>query len=138
MAEYIDRSEIKYEMWAVGPLCSPMMIVRKKTIESIPAADVYTEEDVRNAYTDGYSTGMEQGMKKVSVRGNWNIRCESHRDNYTGEVDEEFYLECSVCGRKVWDVSQDDVLAGRYGKIVADYPFCHCGAKMSAEEVPNG
>ena len=40
MAEYIDRSEIKYEMWAVGPLCSPMMIVRKKTIESIPAADV--------------------------------------------------------------------------------------------------
>ena len=23
-------------------------------------------------------------------------------------------------------------------KIVADYPFCHCGAKMSAEEVPNG
>ena len=58
MAEYIDRSEIKYEMWAVGPLCSPMMIVRKKTIESIPAADVYTEEDVRNAYTDGYSTGM--------------------------------------------------------------------------------
>ena len=28
--------------------------------------------------------------------------------------------------------------AGRYGKIVADYPFCHCGAKMSAEEVPNG
>ena len=40
MAEYIDRSEIKCEMWAVGPLCSPMMIVRKKTIDSIPAADV--------------------------------------------------------------------------------------------------
>lgn len=32
-----------------------------------PAADVYTEEDVRNAYTDGYSTGMAQGMEKSVV-----------------------------------------------------------------------
>lgn len=34
--------------------------------DCIPAAEVYTEEDVRNAYNDGYSVGMEQGMNKVS------------------------------------------------------------------------
>lgn len=64
------------------------------------------------------------------VHGNWNIRCETHRDNHTGEVDEDFYLECSECRRKVWDVSQSDVLLGRYGKICNDYPYCLCGAKM--------
>ena len=64
------------------------------------------------------------------VQGNWNIRCEAHRDNHTGEVDEDFYLECSECHRKVWDVSQSDVLLGRYGKICNDDPYCHCGAKM--------
>ena len=40
MAEYIERDSIKYEQWSVGPLCAPLMIVRKKTIDSIPAADV--------------------------------------------------------------------------------------------------
>ena len=40
MAEYIERSSIKYEQWAVGPLNEPLMVVRKKTIDSIPAADV--------------------------------------------------------------------------------------------------
>lgn len=38
--EYIERSAIKYEQWAVGPLNAPLMVVRKKTIDSIPAADV--------------------------------------------------------------------------------------------------
>ena len=40
MAEYIERAAIKYEQWAVGPLNQPLMVVRKKTIDSIPAADV--------------------------------------------------------------------------------------------------
>ena len=40
MAEYIERKAIKYEMWEVGPLCSPMMCVRKATVDRIPAADV--------------------------------------------------------------------------------------------------
>lgn len=40
MAEYIDRKAIKYETWAVGPLCEPLMVVRKRTIDNIPAADV--------------------------------------------------------------------------------------------------
>ena len=80
---------------------------------------------------------LEQVDTAPVVNGNWNIRCETHRDYSTGEVDEDFYLECSVCNRKVWDVSQDDVLLGRYGKICSDYPYCHCGAKMDLE-VTNG
>lgn len=40
MAEYIEREAIKYEQWPVGPLYEPIMVVRKKTIDNIPAADV--------------------------------------------------------------------------------------------------
>lgn len=40
MADYIDRESIKYEKWAVSPLCRPLMVVRKATIDNIPAADV--------------------------------------------------------------------------------------------------
>ena len=45
MAEYIKKKDIKYEMWAVGSLNGPLMVVRKKTIDNLPAADV--EERVR-------------------------------------------------------------------------------------------
>ena len=38
--EYIEREAIKYEQWPVGPLYEPIMVVRKKTIDNIPAADV--------------------------------------------------------------------------------------------------
>lgn len=40
MDAYIEREAIKYELWSVGPLNEPMMVVRKKTIDRIPAADV--------------------------------------------------------------------------------------------------
>ena len=40
MAAYIEREAIKYELWSVGPLNEPMMVVRKETIDRIPAADV--------------------------------------------------------------------------------------------------
>lgn len=39
MKDLISRSAIKYEQWSVGPLCEPLMVVRKKTIDSIPAVD---------------------------------------------------------------------------------------------------
>ena len=40
MDEYIKRDAIKYELWASSPACELLMVVRKKTIDSIPAADV--------------------------------------------------------------------------------------------------
>jgi hypothetical protein len=63
------------------------------------------------------------------VHGHWIIRCETHQD-FFGEVDEEFYLECSECHRKVWDASQDAIISGQYHKATSDFPYCHCGAKM--------
>lgn len=62
--------------------------------------------------------------------GNWSLRCDVHRDNVTGEVDEDYYLECSECKRKVFDISQDAVICGRWADVVKDFPYCHCGAKM--------
>jgi hypothetical protein len=81
-----------------------------------------------------YKEGYEQGQRDAVKHGRWSIRCETHHDTYTGEVDEEFYLECSECHRNVWDVSQDAILMGDYRKAVADFPYCHCGCKMDLEE----
>lgn len=67
------------------------------------------------------------------VHGHWNIRCETHHDTYTGETDENFYIECSECRRKVWDVDQMAAMNGEYRRLIADYPHCHCGARMDGE-----
>lgn len=64
------------------------------------------------------------------VHGRWEVKCESHRCDHTGEYDEDYYLECSVCHRKVWDVSQDALIMGDIEKATKDFPFCHCGARM--------
>lgn len=65
--------------------------------------------------------------------GHWKICCDTHRDNWTGEVDEEFYLVCSECHRMVWDVNQMDAMNLNHKKIVEAYPYCHCGAKMEVD-----
>ena len=64
------------------------------------------------------------------VHGRWAVKCESHLDQASGEFDEDYYIECSECGRKVWDISQDAALFGDWQKIFNDFPYCHCGAKM--------
>ena len=93
MAEYIKRDAIKYELWAVRTACEPLMVVRKKTIDSIPAADVVPV-----------------------IRGSWKLlRHDRFSDVY----------QCSQCGRKVSLTHGRDVLE--------QFPYCHCGAKMSAE-----
>lgn len=63
--------------------------------------------------------------------GNWSLLCDVHRDSVTGEVDEHYYLECSECKRKVFDISQDAVITGRWADVIKDYPYCHCGANMT-------
>lgn len=64
------------------------------------------------------------------VHGHWSLRCDSRRDYSTDEWDEDFYLECSECKRKVWDINQRLAVSGEWGKLVEQYPYCHCGAKM--------
>lgn len=60
MKEYIKREAIKYEQWAVGPLNAPLMVVRKETIDAIPAADVV--ERKRGEWID---TGFENSTGKI-------------------------------------------------------------------------
>lgn len=92
------------------------------------------------AIHQGIATGVNWGRNTIMeapaadvvevVHGHWNIRCDSHHDTWTGETDEEFYLECSECKRKVWDVNQMAAMNGDYLKLIADFPYCHCGAIM--------
>lgn len=73
--------------------------------------DVYTEEDVRDAYTGGYSCGMEQGMGKVVVHGRWVVKYDSKKKVW-----------CSVC----------DHVRDIYTQI--GWHYCpNCGAKMDGE-----
>lgn len=65
----------------------------------------------------------------IQKTGNWSLRCEAQK-GHMDEVDEVFYLECSECRRKVWDISQDDALKGNWAKLIEPFPYCHCGAKM--------
>jgi len=50
-----------------------------------------------------------------------------------GEVDSDWYLVCSECGREVpvyeyWPPDID------IEKLTEEYPYCHCGAKMDNEK----
>ena len=77
-----------------------------------------------------YVETVEGRQKFVKERhGQWEVKSESQQ-LYCGEYDETFYLECSECKRKVWDISQTKAMFGEHEKIFADYPYCHCGAKM--------
>lgn len=69
--------------------------------------------------------------------GNWSLRCDA-RKGYMDEVDEVFYLECSECRRKVWDINQGDAMMGNWEKLIEPFPYCHCGAKMHQEVKDDG
>lgn len=73
----------------------------------------------------------------IQKTGNWSLRCDV-RKGYMDEVDEVFYLECSECKRKVWDINQSDAMAGNWVKLIEPFPFCHCGAKMHQEVKEDG
>ena len=73
MAEYIEREALKYETWTTWPLCEQITVVRKKTIESIPAADVAPVrhgrwDRVKNPQWPAYS------HDKCSLCGWWNTK----------------------------------------------------------------
>ena len=68
--------------------------------------------------------------ESLKSKGHWDIRCDYCVDVVTREADESFYLECSECKRKVWDVNQMAAMNGEYRKLIEQYPYCHCGCKM--------
>lgn len=78
MAPYIEREALKYETWTTWPLCEKITVVRKKTIESIPAADV---APVRH--------------------GRW----EHHYHDSGSPIDDKWYCsECNMCNghKRTW------------------------------------
>ena len=78
MSDYIKREAIKYETWTTWPLCEQIIVVRKKTIESIPAADV---APVRH--------------------GRW----EHHYHDSGSPIDDKWYCsECNMCNghKRTW------------------------------------
>lgn len=87
MAEYIEREAIKYELWSVGPLNEPLMVVRKKTIDRIPAADV---APVRHGrwIKRGYVCGENEYECSVCHETEW--RSSASRMKY-----------CMFCGAKM-------------------------------------
>lgn len=82
MAAYIEREAIKYELWSVGPLNEPLMVVRKKTIDRIPAADV---APVRHAQWIKDESGTII-CSECGEEHDW----QEYRANY-----------CDVCGAKM-------------------------------------
>ena len=68
--------------------------------------------------------------KSLRPNGHWNIRCDYYDDDMLRDADESFYLECSACKRKVWDINQLAAMDGKYRELIEQYPYCHCGCKM--------
>ena len=82
-------------------------------IDNAPTVDMNTELSV------AYLKGRRQGQSDVRPQGEWIMQ--------RHDLDGCFYT-CSNCGRMIRvplfiDDPEDN-------ETLADYPFCHCGAKM--------
>ena len=116
MDDYIDRKAV-YKATCKG--CT-----KKGDEVGTCYADELCEE-LHSAFVGAPTADVE------AVRhGHWTIEVEKHQDSVSGEIDEEFYLKCSECGREVWGIDHMTVLQGTDEEIFGDYPYCHCGAKM--------
>lgn len=103
--------------------------------------DVVLKELNRNSITktitfsDGvsiYDTIKELPIADVVEvkHGEWILKSTIHQ--MFDDVDEEFYVECSLCERAYYvpfELEEGKML--EYAK--KEYPYCHCGAKMDKE-----
>ena len=119
------------------------MIEKEVMLIDVNALRKYISETVIFSGRSGHASAELRGASKVINRieaaptidpeslrpqGNWSLRCNSHLDTHTGEYDDEFYLECSVCRRQVWDIDFENTT---WLELVKKFPYCHCGAKMN-------
>lgn len=77
----------------------------REVIDNAPSVDMNTEVSV------AYLKGRRQGQSDERPQGEWILVDDT----------EKFIAKCSVCGR-----IEDS-------RMVKDYPFCHCGAKMNGD-----
>ncbi len=107
MAEYIEREAIlKKNMYGnTKPITH--RTYAEELIKSMPNADV------------------------VEVKhGEWLLKSNIYK--MLDDVDEEFYVECPFCHKTEYvpfELEEEKML--KYAK--AEYPYCHCGAKMDGE-----
>ena len=96
------------EHWAWNDYECDMELDRRKTAE--------------NLYNAGYRKQSE---------GEWIIKSEIYK--LFDDVDEELYVECSICQRRFnVPYELDDEKIFKYAK--EHYPYCNCGAKMKGGE----
>lgn len=111
MAEYIDREELIARIEKEMGTCNSGFTynVLKYLKNSLPPiADVV-------------------GVK----HGEWKLKSQIHQ--MFDDIDEEFYVECSLCQRTQWvpfEFNEDEMI--KYAK--EKYPYCNCGAKMDGGE----
>lgn len=102
MADYIDRESIKYETWAVAPLCRPLMVVRKATIDNIPAADVAPVVHGKWEWFEEEHGTIDTGWDR-----DWGWRCSGCKDTLNDEYDDPDnppkHKYCPNCGAKMQD-----------------------------------
>lgn len=131
MCEYIEREalinrllkvSVTDDLFGMGAQFGTDHAIQ--VINEAPAADV---APILRA--DGFKIGELAHVR----HGKWILQCDARRDFVTGEYDEDYYLECSECHRKVFDISQDAVIEGRIADIIKAYPYCHCGCKMDGD-----
>lgn len=89
-----------------------------------------------NAAIDTFVDSVKQAPSvdaEPVVHSQWIICCDESEDFMVGEDGDTFYIECSKCGKKIYDVDQAAAYHEDFKKIQEDYPYCNCGARMDGE-----
>lgn len=80
------------------------------------------EGELVKAYTKGFDTAVEI-TRTERPQGEWvKVKEERCAVDMSGEIATRY--NCSICGRTI------TILPSK----LADYPFCHCGAKMGIDK----
>ena len=131
MSRYIDRDELykALSLWDWQDLYLPSHF--KELVDEIPTVDGgYTEQNVRDAYNDGFSMGVQRGYEDAvrnyrhliseRKRGEW---IEKDLDNFR-----KYEVVCSECSSRY--VGNYDAYDEPY-----DFNFCpNCGADMRGDK----
>lgn len=119
---------------AMGRACMP---IEEEVLQMKPITDVDggrwipVNADALHELVKKYVSLRDGGTRPI-VHARWKIGCDTHVDYY-GEVDEEFFIECPLCGRREYDINSFKAMSGNYEETTKGYPYCHCGARMDGD-----
>ena len=90
----------------------------KNAIESLTWYHIYNGKLIEGSSSDLDSLYKADDIYKA-IDNAHTIRAERPTGKWIKE--KPFLFRCSICGRTLKDIFEDDL---------SDYPYCHCGAKM--------